>query len=372
VLDVIIVGGGIVGSTAAYRCVQHGARTLLIDSAHRGQATNAGAGIVSLDTVVRDGGPNRVLADAARDFFPRLLTDLAADGAPSTEYARCGEIIVASNSSEAEQLGSLLNSLLDERLPGTPPAKEALYEITPGQARERFPPLGEVTRALWSRDAARMDGRMLTRAIRVAAQARGLEFRTETVDRFDVRRGRLHGVWVGNTNIATGCVVLAGGAWSHQLGQLLGIEVNVRPQRGQIAHLRLSGAMSHEWPVITSMSHHYLVPWPNGHVAVGATQEDDAGWDVRVTADGARTILEQELSVAPGLADATLLGVRVGLRPLADRGYPYLGALEAVERAYIATGHGAFGLSYGPWSGYAVADLALGIGTPDLSSFALP
>ena len=46
--DVIIIGGGIVGSAAAYECARAGLRTLLLDRNDQGRATNAGAGIITL------------------------------------------------------------------------------------------------------------------------------------------------------------------------------------------------------------------------------------------------------------------------------------------------------------------------------------
>ena len=66
-----------------------------------------------------------------------------------------------------------------------------------------------------------------------------------------------------------------------------------------------------------------------------------------------------------------MLEWRVGLRPAAARGYPYLGAVPGRDRLFVATGHGASGLTYGPWSGAAVTDLALGtINAADRESLA--
>jgi D-amino-acid dehydrogenase len=47
---------------------------------------------------------------------------------------------------------------------------------------------------------------------------------------------------------------------------------------------------------------------------------------------------------------------------VAERGYPFLGAAPdpGPNHVYVATGHGPTGLTWGPWSGAAVADLALG------------
>jgi len=93
---------------------------------------------------------------------------------------------------------------------------------------------------------------------------------------------------------------------------------------------------------------------------VGATREDDTGFAPVLTAAGQREVLSDALSVAPGLGAARVIEWRVGLRPIAARGYPYLGSMPGRERVFVATGHGATGLTWGPWSGAAVADLALG------------
>ena len=65
------------------------------------------------------------------------------------------------------------------------------------------------------------------------------------------------------------------------------------------------------------------------------------------------------MRVAPGLAPARLLEVRVGLRPLPPDGLPVLGRVDGMEGILIATGHGPTGLQLGPYSGKLMADMAL-------------
>jgi D-amino-acid dehydrogenase len=169
--------------------------------------------------------------------------------------------------------------------------------------------------------------------------------------------------------VATRRVVVAGGAWSRTLAGDLGVELDVRPQRGQIAHLAVDDPASARWPVVHPLAEHYLVAFP-GRVVAGATREDGTGFDPRATAAGVAQILGDAIAIAPGLAGATVLEVRVGLRPMAGRGYPYLGAIDAVPGLFVATGHGPSGLTYGPWSGAAVADAALGDPPASLAAFA--
>lgn len=64
--------------------------------------------------------------------------------------------------------------------------------------------------------------------------------------------------------------------------------------------------------------------------------------------------------MAPGVSDATLAEVRVGLRPVSADGLPVLGGVPGVDGAFLATGHGATGLTLGPYSGKVVAEAVSG------------
>jgi D-amino-acid dehydrogenase len=66
-------------------------------------------------------------------------------------------------------------------------------------------------------------------------------------------------------------------------------------------------------------------------------------------------VLDDALRVAPGLADATIIETRVGLRPLADREEPIIGPMPGCRGLHVVTGFGAAGLTLGPLVGDAVA-----------------
>jgi D-amino-acid dehydrogenase len=178
---------------------------------------------------------------------------------------------------------------------------------------------------------------------------------------------------VNGETLTAGAAILAGGAWSGALAETLGVGVGVRlpvfPQRGQILHLQLPGRETAHWPIVVGFHSHYILTFPRDRVVAGATRESNSGFDARMTAGGVREALDEALRVAPGLADATLQEVRVGLRPASPDGLPLLGRIPGCERLYVATGHGASGLQLGPYSGALVADLALGQSSaPDLGA----
>ncbi|MGH9019262.1 MAG: NAD(P)/FAD-dependent oxidoreductase, partial [Acidimicrobiales bacterium] len=94
---------------------------------------------------------------------------------------------------------------------------------------------------------------------------------------------------------------------------------------------------------------------PGGRVACGGTYEPDAGFDAAPTVAGLSELLTACLSIAPGLAPASVVDVRVGLRPVAADDLPVLGPLPGWDNVHVVTGHGTEGLLLGPYSAAVVA-----------------
>ncbi|HEX2439586.1 MAG TPA: FAD-dependent oxidoreductase [Methylomirabilota bacterium] len=370
--DALVVGGGILGTATAYHLVASGARTLLVDRSDPGRATDAGAGILSPETNSRDPEAWFNFAVAAAAYYPDLIDRLAAEQGSDTGYARCGQIVVAATDDEIAPFQRARGIVLERQRRRGRPAPEDLHEITPAEARELFPPLADVHGAIYSRVAARVDGRLLNRALRTAAQARGLVVRPAIVDRLVVERDAVTGAVVDGEPVPAEAVAIAGGAWSHAFGEQLGVTIAVAPQRGQIIHLGLRGTDTSAWPMISAFHHHYLVAWPDSRVVAGATRETGSGFAPHTTVTGVREVLGEALRVAPGLASAEIREIRVGLRPLTADTLPVLGPVPGLRGVFLVTGHGPTGLTLGAYSGMLVAAQMLGkAAETDLSAFSV-
>jgi D-amino-acid dehydrogenase len=358
---VVVVGGGLVGSSAAYRVAREGGEAILVDRQDQGQATAAGAGILSPGSGFRDGDAELLrLAAVSAAWYPELLKDLAEDGEVHTGYEVVGALHVATTDEEADRLPDLLAELRRRRAEGFSHIGEAAI-VDARAARTRFPALGPVRGAVHVPEAARVDGRLLRDALHRALLRHGgttLHGDAELV--LDQDRARAIGVAVGGRTVSADAVIVAGGAWSGALADELGVSLPVAPQRGQIAHLALPGMLTGDWPIVLGFHTHYLLTFPANRVVAGATREHGAGYDHRVTAAGMHEVLGEALRLAPGLAAATVVEVRIGFRPAIPDGKPVLGRLPGIANLYFATGHGPYGLQVGPWSGAAVGDLALG------------
>jgi D-amino-acid dehydrogenase len=358
--DAVIVGGGLLGSATAYHLVAAGARTLLVDRADTGRATDAGAGILSPETNTRDPEAWFRFAVEAGAYYPALIERLADEQAGDTGYARCGQLVVAVSDDELDAFERARRLIFERQRRRGRPAPADLHEVTAAEAQDLFPPLARVQGAIYARGGARVDGRLLNRALRAAAEARGLVGRVGAVQRLVIERDTATGVVLDGETVSAGAVAIAGGAWSEAFAAQLGATIAVAPQRGQIIHLGLSGADSGRWPVVSAFHHHYLVAWPDSRVVAGATRETGSGFAPSTTAAGVREVLSEALRVAPGLAQATIREIRVGLRPFAADTLPILGPVPGVAGVFLVTGHGPSGLTLGPYSAKLVAGQMLG------------
>jgi D-amino-acid dehydrogenase len=105
------------------------------------------------------------------------------------------------------------------------------------------------------------------------------------------------------------------------------------------------------------MGSHYLLAFDDSRVVIGATREDNSGFDYRVTAGGEAEVLNAGLAVAPGLANATHIETRIGFRPASRNAKPILGRVPGIAGLTVGNGLGAAGLTIGPFAGKLLADL---------------
>jgi D-amino-acid dehydrogenase len=359
--DVAVIGAGLVGLSLAYELTCLGLTVTVVDAAHPGRATDAGAGILSPATSHDTDAALWPFLRQCGAHYPQLLRRLEADGAEATEtgYGECGLLSLGLREHEDSWFSPFADVTLRRN--------NDVAEIGPEEARRLFPPLGPVHRALYSPSSARVDGRGMAATVRKAALHRGVTFLA----------GSVHGVVAGSNggrhvtsiaiqgerNIECAVLAVAGGAWTAAMGEWLGHELPVGPTKGQIVHLGVE-AETASWPIAQPLLSHYLVPWPGGRVACGGTFEPGAGFSVDPTAAGLHELLRECLVVAPGLGGATYNETRVGLRPTSADDRALVGRVPGWSNVWVATGHGANGLLQGPYSARALAHLIAGEDTP--------
>ena len=357
-VDTIVIGGGLLGWSAAYPLVKAGQRVAVIDRADEGHATQAGAGIIAPGMNVRDSETGYELRKAAISYYSELVAMLTADGEADTGYEQVGALFVARSEEELASLPALAEDMIRRRDGGLGNVGEVTL-LDPAQARALFPPLGNIYGAIHASDASRVNGRTLRDALRSVCQRNGCELIVGEAELISAGETLIE-VKAGATMVQGADLIIAAGAWSGTLANTLGFDLPIFPQRGQIIHLDMPDAYTGDWPIIVGYYDQYILTFRPNRVVCGATRESDSGYEVRLTAAGVKSVLDEALAVAPGLGNATIAEIRIGLRPFSPDRLPVLGPAPGYDNIFLCTGHGPSGLQLGPYSGRLVAGLVLG------------
>jgi D-amino-acid dehydrogenase len=300
-MHIVVVGAGILGASTGFHLARAGAQVTIVDQAHDGRATAAGAGIICpWVSGAEDAAFYRLYVEGAR-YYGELVPVLAELGETDLGFRRVGALVV---SDDAHELAAL-DAVLSRRRADTP-EMGATSLLSPRETRALFPPLRGDLAGLHVAGGARVDGRRMAAGLLRAAQrlgARVIEGHAELV----AAGSRVAGVRLREATIAADRVVVAAGAWAPTLLLPLGIALPVEPQRGQIVHLRVAGQDTRDWPVVLPQGGHYLLAFDDSRVVAGATRESGVGFDYRVTASGQAEVLTEDLHLSQVLSTCFLL-----------------------------------------------------------------
>jgi len=351
--DVVIVGGGVIGLSIAYALARDGITSTVLERRELGrEASWAGAGLIAPTSEHRSGSlhPTVELRSWSAELFPRWSAALREETDIDNGYRRSGGVDVAWTVAEEHELQTTagrwrVEGIVHERLaasdclrvePALNPELRLVYFL-PDRAQVRNP---------WH-----------LRALSAAAARRGVRLKPWlAVDRLETRGDRVTAVRTSEGVFSCEWVIMAAGPWSGGLLGDIGVHAPTPPLKGQIVLLR------HDRPLLLRIVEHgkkYLVPRGDGHVLIGATEEN-AGFDTCPTSAAVRDLLNEALGLCPALGQAKVEAVWAGLRPGSIDTKPYIGVAPGFRNLIVATGHKRAGLQLSPATAELVAALVLG------------
>jgi D-amino-acid dehydrogenase len=350
----IIVGAGILGASTAYHLAKEGVKVTLVDREEPGKATDAAAGIVCPWLSQRRNKAWYQLAKGGAKYYPDLIKELEANGETETGYARVGAISLHVDETKLDKMEERVRKRHEDA-----PEIGEITRLSPAETKAFFPPLAEDYGSIHVSGAARVNGKALCDALIRAAKKHGVAYLYADA-KLTFNESTVTGIQYEGETLTATQVIICSGAWSRELLQPLGVHFKIEPQKAQIIHLELPNTDTSTWPVVMPPTNQYLLAFEGGRVVVGATHEDDQGFDERVTAGGIHDILDKALKIAPGLFASTVVETKVGFRPVAPGFLPIIGRIPDYQGVLVANGLGSSGLTVGPYLGAELAKVALG------------
>jgi len=348
-MDVLIIGGGVMGCAIALRLAQAGAKVTVLERAIPGaEASSAAGGILAPQQESEGPGPFLELCLRSRGLYPAFADELRELSGVDVGYRACGVLHAVFEEEAAHKL---------EATAAWQKALGLRAELLTGdEARALEPGLSpKVTAALHLPDDHQVDNRLLTRALTMAAARVGARFRTGYVRGVAQEGGRCVGVDLDGETLRADAVVVAAGSWS---GLVQGAKIDprlVRPARGQMVQFQTRLPLLQR---VVFSDKGYVIPRADGRLLAGSTMEL-VGFEKQVTAEGLARILALAMELCPQLAQAPVQEFWAGLRPYTEDHLPILGQ-GPMEGLFLATGHFRNGILLTPITAKLIAQVVLG------------
>jgi glycine oxidase len=358
-VDVVVIGGGVIGLAIALRAREAGMATTVLERDVVGcGASCVAAGMLAPVAEVEFGRAGRdqlELGMRSARMWPAFASELEAASGMPVGLVRTGTLLIARDADDARELERQLELRRSLQL--------AVRRVRASEARELEPALAPTLRlAIEASEDHSIDPRPVLTALRRACERVGVRIREHApvhglaIDGAPGGGQRVAGVRLdGGERLAAERVVLAAGAWSEQIADLpAGAGVPVRPVKGQILRLRDPAGPGLVQRVLRFRGG-YLVPRADGRYVLGATVEE-RGFELTPTAGGVYELLRNAHELVPGVSELEIEELSVGLRPGTPDNGPAIGA-GAVSGLTWATGHYRNGILLAPLT----AELVVGL-----------
>jgi sarcosine oxidase subunit beta len=357
--DVVVVGGGVIGSSIAYYLSRRKIPVVLLERGAIGSGTSGACdGLIFLQS--KKPGAHLKLAMASGRLYETLSEELDFD----IEYRNCGGMILIENELELQAMRRLVVEQKESGLDVSLIEKSLAIEMAPCLSQ------GFIASTYSHRDS-QVNPLYLVRAFIKAARY----FGAKVFSRMEVTGIRLtpHGVRSVRTpagEIETSIIVNAAGVHAPHIGKMAGIDIPILPRRGQIL-------LTEPVPPVLNpclISAKYIAAkynpgvaahggislsieqTANGNFLLGSTREF-VGQDRRTSLDGIRGIATYAAKLLPCLRKLRAIRSLAGLRPYTPDGLPILGKVEDREGLILAAGHEGDGIALSPITGQLTAQL---------------
>lgn len=369
----MVIGGGAVGVCTAYYLAKTGRSVSVVErTGLASEATGHNQRIIIVQTKVP--GP---LAEIGLRTM-RLHAELQEELGDDFGSVRSGTLMVYETEEVLDAAKATLGAKLAAGLNMAVAEGKDLQELEPALAPD-------LVGGILCRDDFLLDPVRFTQAVAAAAKVRGVRI-LEGVQVTGIRRKgtRVQAVETSEGPIGTERVVCAAGAWSSEIGAMVGVRVPVRPRRGQLIETAPTPPLVHTaileggYEGKTKQRPEDQAAAPDlfsraavtfvfvqdgvGRCWMGGSREY-VGFRRGTDPDVLNLIRERTVRFLPGLPPLREVGASSNFRPYSEDQLPLIGEVPNVPGFYLATGHEGSGLTLAPVTGELIAQLIAEGGT---------
>jgi sarcosine oxidase subunit beta len=362
-----VIGGGVMGLTAAYYLTKAGKSVVLLEKSDIGSGASG-----SCDDMIllqsKKPGITLDLALESLELFKTLSQELGSD----IGFKTMGGMVLIEDEKQLHAMEELVCRQVACGLKVEIIGKDALKKKQPHVA-------DSIIASTFSASDSQVDPLRLMRRLLSKSLGRGLTVLRQTVPLSIQKKGYWQIELPGGV-LESETVLIAAGAWSAEVGNLAGVSLPVEPRRGQLAITERVPATgeTNVWTAayIASKLDKSLMPnkgeyakqiglgfsytrSADGNYLIGSTREN-AGFDKSTSQRAISMIVKQAKTYFPLLTNVSVIRTMAGFRPATPDGDSIVGAVDGHDGLFVATGHEGDGIALSPVTGKAVAEMICG------------
>lgn len=365
--DIIVIGGGVIGSAVAYYLSKRGKSVLVAERQDTcsGSAGASGSLLTWFSTIP---GFHMDLYLRSQEMFMTLSQELDADLGLMVD---AGSLQVFANEAEKELA---YQNIERNRVEGY-----EVFMLDIDETRKIEPEVSpDLLGAVWVPNTHFVDPIKLSFGYRRAARRHGASFFNETAVTGLIRSGgAVVGVTTPKGDYYADLVICCAGSWSRGVAAMAELDMPIIPRRGQMLVTEPVAPFCKS--MITSSIYQAVVAFPEliqdetvkkygysfaveqtetGTAIIYSTREF-AGLDTGTTPDVIRLLAKGACEIVPKLKGLHFIRSFAGLRPYVPDELPIIGPVHSVPGFFMCSGHEGEGISLAPITGRLVSEMIL-------------
>jgi len=348
--DIVIIGGGVMGASAAYHLAQRGIKNILL---------------LEKEEVFGSGATGRCAGGVRYQFSTEINVKLSLESLPMIErfkeeigqdvnYRQCGYLLVATNENDATTFKH--NVEMQNRL-GVP-----TQLLRGNEVRERLPLMHfeDAIAGTFNQKDGVVDPNSVVMGYVSAAQKMGVRaIGNAEVTGISVSGGRIEGVKTSQGEVETRTVINAAGPWAGLIGQMAGVQIPIVPLRRQMFTTNPLKEVPDDFPFVIDFAQSLYFHREGEGLLIGmSNQNEKPGFDQNVDEDFELVNLEAAVERMPLLEKASRASRWAGLYEVTPDAHPVYGKTN-VEGFLVCAGFSGHGFMHGPVSGKLMSELIL-------------
>jgi sarcosine oxidase subunit beta len=357
--DVVIIGGGIVGSSIAYFLTEAGCSNIIVLEREAAQGLGSTGRATGGVRAQFSTNINILMSLYSIEFFSHFEERTGS----KSGYQPNGYLFIATNERHVEYLKTVRER---QRAAGL----ETVELVSAEDIAQMIPQLrtNDILGGSYCPTDGLIEPLNVMRDFMERATERGVRLWLETeVTGIETERGEVKGVMTTRGHISTRAVVNASGAWAAGVARLAGVEIPVVPLRRQLVAARLSNDLPARLPMVIDMTDGFhfrrapqdwlepgvILAWPDPAETFGFKTEFEKTFIEKVFARAAHRMP----LLAQGIVDKGRC--RAGLYEMTPDHHAIIGEAPNVRGLFLANGFSGHGVMHSPATGRIISDLIL-------------